>query len=172
MWNNNNFFIIVVLLLIAAIGGSVLPSYMSKPLEGVDAIVVYKQKRLLEVWFRNKVIRTYPVSLGGNPSGAKQREGDMKTPEGKYTIDWQHPNSSYYKALHISYPNAYDILHVNQGVNTGGDIMIHGMPNGLGALYPILRYFDWTQGCIAISNVAMEELSAAIKNGTPMTIYP
>ncbi len=149
------------------------PQYFCDELDLVDKIVVHKGGRKLLVLYEGKVIKSYDISLGGNAIGAKMEEGDLKTPEGNYTIDWKHPNSSYYLALHISYPNDHDKIHVkDKEVHLGGDIMIHGMPNGLGFLYPILRHSDWTQGCIALSNVAMEELVSAVEIGTPIIIKP
>ena len=132
-----------------------------------------KSERKLLLYYDDKLVRTYSISLGKNPFGDKLKEGDNKTPEGNYTLDWIHPNSSYYKAIHISYPSSEDILKASQNrVNPGGDIMIHGMPNGFGWLYPIFSLFNWTRGCIALSNTEMEEITSSIKVGTKIIIKP
>ncbi len=150
-----------------------LPKYFADDIGEVDKIVVHKQARKLLLFHKGKLIKSYPISLGTNAIGHKTKEGDSKTPEGEYEIDWKHPNSSYYLALRISYPNAKDRLNAKEkGVSPGGDIMIHGMPNGLGFLYPLLKNYDWTEGCIAVSNAAMEELVSAINIKTPIIIKP
>ena len=150
-----------------------LPKYLADDIGTVDKIVVHKHERKLLVFHKGELLKSYPISLGANAIGHKTEEGDLKTPEGEYTIDWKHPNSSYYLALRISYPNANDRLNAKEkGVNPGGDIMIHGMPNGFAFLYPVLKNYDWTEGCIAVSNTAMQELVSAINIKTPIIIKP
>ncbi len=172
MWNKKVLYSGVFFLFVITVLTNVLPHLFYDELDGVDTIVVHKKERTLEVWHRGKIIRAYPISLGGNPVGPKRQEGDQRTPEGNYTVEWKHPKSAYYLALRLSYPNAVDKLHVKQGISLGGDIMIHGMPNGLGMLYPVFTYFDWTQGCIAVSNTAMKELFESVSVGTPVRIIP
>ena len=139
----------------------------------VDKIVVEKQQRILSLFSDGKHVKSYPISLGREPIGHKTQEGDDKTPEGNYFIDWIHPNSSYYKAIRVSYPNAMDKQNAAaMGVDPGGDIMIHGMPNGFGWLYPLLSKTDWTEGCIAVSNTAMDEIESSVKIGTKIIIKP
>lgn len=105
--------------------------------------------------------------------GRKSCEGDRKTPEGVYVIDRRKPNSRYHRALHISYPNAEDRRRAEQrGVSPGGDIMIHGLPNGMGAIGSLHLKRDWTLGCIAMTNQEIDELWQAVPNGTLVEIVP
>jgi murein L,D-transpeptidase YafK len=111
--------------------------------------------------------------LGRNPVGPKQEEGDMKTPEGVYTIDYRNPNSDYHLALHISYPSAEDTARATaRGVNAGSDIMIHGLPNGKSWIGTAHRNMDWTAGCIAITDEEIEELWRVTPEGTTIEIRP
>lgn len=139
----------------------------------VDLIRVDKSDRRLELLRDGEVLKTYHVSLGANPVGHKQREGDERTPEGRYRIDWRKPGSQFYRALHISYPNAEDRRAASRlGVSPGGAIMIHGQPNGWGWAAPFLSVVDWTDGCIAVSNREMKEIWNAVPDGTPIEITP
>ena len=110
------------------------------------------------------------IQLGDVPVGAKQFEGDEKTPEGHFTIDYGNPNSAYHLSLHIDYPRAEHVAYANaRGRSAGGMIMIHGQPNSL----PVGRVpGDWTDGCIAVSNAEIEALWEAVPNGTPIEIRP
>ena len=122
---------------------------------------------------QGEVIKEYRVALGANPKGHKQQEGDQKTPEGLYILDYKKADSAFYKAIHISYPNAEDKAHAaKKGVDPGGFIMIHGQKNGLGFLAPIMQLFNWTDGCIALSNKDMEDLWNLVQVGTPIQINP
>jgi len=117
--------------------------------------------------------REYEISLGDNPIGHKQKEGDEKTPEGKYTIDYRNPNSSYHLSLHITYPSAEDKrIAKKRGISPGGDIFIHGLPNGMGPLGFGFKNRDWTDGCIAVNDKEIEEIWNLVKNGTPIEILP
>ena len=144
----------------------------------IDEVRVYKAKRQVQVLQNGTVIKTYAMRLGFAPIGHKTTEGDGKTPEGSYTLDWRNPNSLFYKSLHISYPNANDTAQAQaRGVSAGGDVMIHGssnLPQGKPqqALYDYLPREDWTHGCVAVSNQDMDELWAHVKNGTKIVIYP
>ena len=143
----------------------------------VTHIKVYKSQRYLDLMHEDQVIRRYPMRLGFDPVGHKAIEGDGKTPEGIYNIDWRNPNSSFYKSLHISYPNQQDIRHAQQlGASAGGDIMIHGSAPQFGAegqpLYHYMPRKDWTLGCIAVSNAAMDEIWQLVKDGTSIEIMP
>lgn len=138
-----------------------------------DRIVVEKAARRLTLVRGDAVLARYDVALGGDPIGPKHREGDGRTPEGTYTIDFKNAHSRFHLALRISYPNAADGDNARRrGVPPGGDIMIHGLPNGLGWLrdWHLLR--DWTDGCIAVTNAQIEEIWAAIDVGTPVEIKP
>ena len=144
----------------------------------IDEVRVYKAQRQVQVLQNGTVIKTYAMRLGFAPIGHKTTEGDGKTPEGSYTLDWRNPNSQFYKSLHISYPNASDTAQAQaRGVSAGGDVMIHGssnLPQGKPqqALYDYLPREDWTHGCVAVSNQDMDELWANVKNGTKIGIYP
>jgi len=133
-----------------------------------DRIVVEKSARRLTLYAHGKPLESYRISLGASPSGAKQREGDNKTPEGLYTIDAKNAASRFHKALHVSYPGPLDRARAA----TGGDIMIHGLPNGLGFLGRAQRLRDWTAGCIALTNREVDEVWRAVPAGTPIEIRP
>lgn len=157
----------------------------------IDLVRVYKAERRLELVTKdNRVIKSYKIMLGKNPIGHKTQEGDNKTPEGTYSLDLKNLNSQFYKSLHISYPNLKDRLKARaRGVNPGGDIMLHGFPNhfgemstwlesvGLGGLgddliRTSLPYFDWTSGCIAVTNEEIDEIIDLVEIPTKITIFP
>lgn len=139
----------------------------------IDRIVVEKSARKLSVLKNGNVLKTYLVALGANPVGRKEQEGDMKTPEGSYTIDRRNPNSDYHLSLHISYPGPEDVVRAEQrGVSAGFDIMIHGLPNGQGWMDNLHRQMDWTAGCIALTDEEIEELWRITPDGTPIEIKP
>lgn len=118
-----------------------------------------------------KVIYEFKISLGKHPIGHKQFEGDSKTPEGNYTIDWRNENSNFYRSLHISYPNDRDIAYAeNLGRSAGGLIMIHGLPNKYGWLGKLHLLKDWTDGCIAVTNKEMDIIWEVIQDGTAIHI--
>ena len=127
----------------------------------------------MSIFRDGKSLKTYRVALGGNPIGAKEQEGDRKTPEGVYTIDYRNPNSDYHLALHVSYPSDEDNTRAAQrGINAGFDIMIHGLPNGHGWIGAFHRWKDWTAGCIALTDEEIEELWRVTPDGTPIEIRP
>jgi murein L,D-transpeptidase YafK len=141
--------------------------------EKADSVIVYKEKRIMVLYSGGKEMKTYAVSLGKNPIGHKQKQGDKKTPEGNYLLDARNPNSSYHLSIHISYPNEQDIQNAeNLGVSPGGDIMIHGLPNNMEFLEDYYLNTDWTDGCIAVTNDEIEEIWHAVDDGTPIVIYP
>lgn len=138
-----------------------------------DQVVVQKSARRLTLHRDGKTISSYPIALGGAPQGHKRREGDNRTPEGRYVIDWRNPNSGYHLSLHISYPNADDrAAAAARGDRPGGMIMIHGLPNGLGFVGPRHLLSDWTNGCIAVTNAEIREIWGRVPNGTPILITP
>jgi len=140
---------------------------------GVDTVLVVKSEQKMYLLSGNEKLKSYAVALGGNPQGHKQQEGDEKTPEGNYTLDYKKSDSSFYKAIHISYPNEVDIKNAKAlGVDPGGLIMIHGQRNGLGWLSSLSQYFNWTNGCIAVTNEEMDEIWSLVKEGTPIVIRP
>jgi murein L,D-transpeptidase YafK len=120
-----------------------------------------------------KVLKTYKIALGKQPVGRKYCSGDKRTPEGAYVVDSRKADSKYHLALHISYPNETDIQTAyNLGVSPGGDIMIHGLPNGYEDVDAFHRITDWTDGCIAVTNEEMEEIWELVPDGTPVVIKP
>ena len=120
-----------------------------------------------------RIVKTYKVALGGQPLGAKDRQGDHKTPEGIYAVDAKKPNSQFYKALHISYPSKTDREHARKlGVSPGGDVEIHGLGAKWGWIGAKHRLTDWTDGCIAVTNEEIDEIYPLIKVGTPVEIRP
>ncbi len=138
-----------------------------------DKILIEKNDRRLTLFSKGKVLKTYPIALGGNPSGPKERQGDNKTPEGNYTIDSRNRNSRFHLALHISYPNEKDKKRARElGVSPGGDIMIHGIKNGLSWVGEMHTEIDWTQGCIAVTDEEIEEIEKLVPNGTAVEIRP
>ena len=138
-----------------------------------DSVFVSKSDSRLYLKKDGKTLKKYRVVFGANPSGHKQQEGDERTPEGKYILDYKNANSSFYKSIHISYPNEADKKRAEEkGVNPGGSIMIHGQKNGFGWLAFVTQFFNWTDGCIAVSNGAMDEIWQAVDVGTPIEISP
>jgi len=138
-----------------------------------DKILIEKQARLLTLLSKGKVLKTYPIALGGNPLGPKERQGDSKTPEGTYVIDSRNKNSRYHRSLHISYPNGKDKKRAKElGVSPGGDIMIHGIKNGFAWAGELHTGVDWTKGCIAVTDEEIEEIDRLVPNGTLVEIRP
>jgi len=140
--------------------------YMRCGVYRVDRVVVNKGRREMLLLSGEAVVRTYRVALGREPVGHKQREGDGRTPEGRYTIDRRNPRSKYHLALHISYPNGRDCERAREaGADPGGDIMIHGLKAGVA--HPGT---DWTQGCIAVTDAEMDEIWELVADGTAVEI--
>jgi lipoprotein-anchoring transpeptidase ErfK/SrfK len=155
------------------------PAAARAPLAGTrrrilaDSIVVEKSLRRLTLFSGGIPLRTYDVALGRAPEGAKAQVGDFRTPEGLYHIDARNPQSQFHRGLHVSYPNAQDLARANAaGVSTGGDIMIHGLPNGQGQIGGKHRAWDWTSGCVAVTNEEIEEIWDSVPVGTPVRILP
>lgn len=137
----------------------------------IDSIVVKKEEREMILFSQHKVVKSYKIALGKNPVGKKQFEGDMKTPEGLYFIDAKSAYSKFHKNLNVSYPNAQDIEYAtSQGKKAGGEIKIHGLPNNCNE-NNYIRY-DWTWGCIALTNSEIDELYNHIKMGCKILILP
>lgn len=138
-------------------------------------IMVYKSERRMDILDRDgNPIRTYKISLGKDPVGDKVKEGDNRTPEGKYIIDTRNENSQYHKSLRISYPNPADKWRAKKnGVNPGGGIFIHGLPNGKGwQRWKYNKDNDWTNGCIGVYNFEIREIWDMVPDGTPIIIKP
>ncbi|PCM44187.1 L,D-transpeptidase family protein [Marinobacter sp. ANT_B65] len=139
----------------------------------VSKVLVKKGQRRLYLMNGEEVIRSYRISLGDNPEGHKLFEGDQRTPEGDYTLDWRNSGSSFYKSIHISYPSKKDReMAENWGLNPGGSIMIHGLPNGSEDMAFAYTGLDWTNGCIAVNNQEMDEIWQLVNDGTPIRILP
>ncbi len=148
-------------------------AYAHRTLEALplaDFVLVDKSDRLLVVYSGGKAIRAFRgLQFGDAPMGHKRFEGDERTPEGRYTIDTRNPQSAYHLSLRISYPNARDVAYADAyGRSAGGDIFIHGQPNGLSS--DLRMRGDWTDGCIALSNAEIEELWQLVPDGTPIQI--
>ena len=156
----------------AAISASALAQEL--PRDSVaDRIVINKGERRLSLYTRNRLLKTYKIALGPNPVGHKEREGDGRTPEGTYVIESRNPNSAFHRSLRVSYPNAEDRRRARRrGVSPGGDIMIHGLPNGMAAIGKAHLLRDWTLGCIAVTNAEIEEIWRVVPNGTRVEIKP
>jgi murein L,D-transpeptidase YafK len=138
-----------------------------------DRVIIQKSARQLTLLRNGRPLRSYHVSLGPNPKGAKEREGDGRTPEGLYTIDSRNAFSKYHRALHVSYPNAVDRARARRlHVSPGGAIMIHGTPNRWRGLRLVFQHTDWTAGCIAVSDGEIEEIWKLVPNGTAVEIRP
>jgi len=138
-----------------------------------DKILVEKKARQLTLLWQGHLMKRYRISLGTNPIGPKTREGDQKTPEGLYVIDYRRPDSRYCRALHISYPNERDQeLARIQRVTPGRDIMIHGLGEDFSWMGSLHYVFDWTDGCIAVTDDEIEEIWKLTPVGTPVEIRP
>jgi len=138
-----------------------------------DRVLVVKSERKLILLNHGQIIKTFKVALGGDPHGAKTQQGDHRTPEGMYALDRRNEHSQFYRSIHISYPNARDRARARKlGVSPGGDVMLHGLPNGYGWIGAAHRERDWTDGCIAVTNQEMDDIWRTVPDGTPIEIRP
>ena len=138
-----------------------------------DLVIVEKAERKLHLVRDGEAFRTFRIALGIRPVGDKTREGDFRTPEGRYVLDSRNPNSEYFLSIHVSYPNRADRLEANRrGVDPGGAIMIHGQPNEPSQSETYYRTQDWTNGCIAVSNSDMIDIWLMTGENTPIEIRP
>lgn len=139
-----------------------------------DYVVVKKSERKLYLYRGSEVLKIYRIALGKQPDGHKAREGDSRTPEGIYTLDWRNPNSKFYRSIHVSYPSKSDNRNARErGDSPGGAIMIHGQPkNWVEKTKLLFNQDDWTEGCIAVQDYEMDEIWDAIEDGTPIEIIP
>ena len=152
---------------------SLIISGVSVATTEIDYVLVNKSEKKLYLLSKGDRVKEYNVVFGANPKGHKQQQGDMRTPEGKYILDYKKSDSSFYKAIHISYPNEEDKNRAKaSGVNPGGLIMIHGQKNGLSWMSGFTQQFDWTDGCIAVTNAEIDEIWRLVKLGTPIEIRP
>lgn len=149
------------------------PRYNTVLTSNVDSIAVMKHNRTMSVFSKGRLLKLYHISLGAQPIGAKHFEGDNKTPEGHYYISVKNHYSSYHQSLGISYPNDFDRQYAkNNGKPTGGDIMIHGLPNSFKGNPTDYTSQDWTAGCISVNNQQIDELYAHVEMLTPITVLP
>ena len=146
---------------------------LSPHYDQADRIVVIKSERKLSLFKDGEVLRSFDIALGLVPEGPKRRSGDFRTPEGHYFLETKNPNSDYFLSIKVSYPNAQDLARAqSEGVDPGGQIMIHGQPNE--PKFSALREqgLDWTDGCIAVSNSDMIDIWLMIGDSTPIHILP
>tara|TARA_R100001377_G_scaffold81520_1_gene61090 strand:+ start:332 stop:820 length:489 start_codon:yes stop_codon:yes gene_type:complete len=139
----------------------------------IDKILILKDERRLQLISDGAVLHQYRISLGGQPVGHKRQQGDERTPEGIYTIDWRHESPAYNLSMHIDYPNLKDKMEAYKNdVDPGGMIMIHGTP--IDEEYPewYFKGLDWTNGCIALGNAEMQEVWNLVPDGTLVEIRP
>ncbi len=160
----------ISLLALLALSGSVV----AQDAVNVDLIRVDKSERTLTLYAQGRAVRNYSdIQLGDEPLGAKRFQGDERTPEGSYTIDYANPSSAYHLSLHISYPDSADRAYArSRGHSPGGDIFIHGQPNGFASLGAARVEGDWTDGCIALADAEIEELWGLVGDGTAIEIVP
>ena len=120
-----------------------------------------------------RVLRDYSIALGRNPKGPKRNHDDGRTPEGRYSLDWRIDDSKFHRAIHVSYPNERDLEFARKaGLEPGGGVMIHGLPRGERWVGEVHREFDWTNGCIAVTDDEMDEIWELVDDGTPIEIRP
>lgn len=147
------------------------PAPPSKP--QADLVVVHKAARRMELYQRGVLLKSYSVSLGSHPIGAKWREGDGKTPEGEYIIDYRKADSAFHRALHISYPEPKDVAVARaHGVGPGEMVMIHGTKNGVTPAGLRLLPHDWTDGCVAVTDREIDEIWQLVPDGTKIILEP
>jgi len=141
--------------------------------EKVDRVLVFKHQHILRLLHGGHVLKEYKVALGGSPVGPKTQQGDHKTPEGIYVLDSRNARSQFYKSLHISYPTAEQRAAARKrGVSPGGDVFVHGLPSHYRAVGAAHRLYDWTDGCVAVTDQEMDEIWLAVADGTPIEIRP
>lgn len=169
----------ICVLLLALIATSVRPATAQIPRPApeplkADLVIVDKSERVLQLIRKGSVLKTFAIALGRAPQGAKRMEGDGRTPEGVYTLDWRNPDSQFYRAIHVSYPRPDETTHADRwGVSPGGLIMVHGLPNGIDDPRIVGHpWIDWTDGCIAVTNDEMDEIWSRVDDGTTIIIYP
>ena len=148
-------------------------SLQSETLPVVDRVLVRKSERRMYLMHGGNIVRSYKVSLGLSPTGQKEREGDFRTPEGSYRLDVRNPHSDYFLSIKVSYPNPEDVKRARaRHWDTGGSIMIHGMPNLMKHDPDYYLSHDWTDGCIAVSNSDMVEIWMLVPDEVSIDILP
>jgi murein L,D-transpeptidase YafK len=159
----------------AKLGGLLLLAVLLSPrafTQGtIDRILVLKSEHRLLLMRGTETVKSYSVALGSGGPAPKWRQGDHKTPEGYYRIDWRNSHSRFHLGLHISYPNEEDREHARKlGVSPGGDILVHGLGSEFKWLGVKHRFYDWTDGCIAVTDLEIEEIWRLVGVGTIVEI--
>jgi murein L,D-transpeptidase YafK len=163
---------LAIALILGTVGAQAQPPAAIQT-QKIDSVLILKKDHVLELFSDGKIVRTYKVALGQGGLAPKEREGDARTPEGHYVIDARNADSHYHRALHVSYPSAEDRKRAAQrGVSPGGAIMIHGLPNGMERIGAAHRLYDWTLGCIAVTDDEIDEIWKLVPVGTPVEIRP
>ena len=145
----------------------------TQSMPAADRVVLYKGERRMLLMRGDSILRTYKVALGLNPVGHKERSGDFRTPEGRYRLTRRNPRSDFFLSIQVSYPNDEDVKKAHRnGWETGGSIMIHGLPNQLKHTPTYYENRDWTDGCIAVSNADMLEIWLLTPDNVPIEILP
>lgn len=138
-----------------------------------DKVIVMKNEKRMILLMNGEILKCYKVALGRGSTGPKTRLGDCKTPEGSYILNHRNGHSKFYRSIHVTYPNRTDIANARKsGSNPGGDVMIHGLPDGFEELNEAHADINWTKGCIAVSNREMDEIWRLVPDGTPIEIVP
>ena len=138
-----------------------------------DLVEVFKRERRLGLRREGRLLKRYGVALGFAPERHKEREGDGRPPEGTYAIDARNSRSSFHLSLRVSYPGVDDRAHAaGLGVPPGGDIHIHGLPNGWRKFTTPHPHRDWTTGCIAVTYAEIRELWSLVPTGAKVVIHP
>jgi hypothetical protein len=154
-------------------GASPVATVAQPAVEPADLVLVRKAERRLYLMRANRIVAEYPIRLGLNPAGNKEREGDFRTPEGLYELVGRNPRSDFFLSVEVSYPNDEDRARAKKsGVRPGGLIMIHGQPNLPRKPPEYYANSDWTNGCIAVSNSDMVDIWMRTGPGTPIVIRP
>ena len=174
--------VIVVTILVLCGAGWLLWRWPGRPVEvpamaaadlQADLVEIYKAERRLELKREGRVLKTYRMALGFAPERHKEREGDGRTPEGAYTIDARNPRSAFHLSLRVSYPDERDKVHAaSLGVAPGGDIYVHGQPNGWRKWFVDHPGKDWTTGCVAVTDEEIREIWSLVPTGARVVIHP
>jgi murein L,D-transpeptidase YafK len=153
---------------------ALLPSFLQAgEFPVADQVIIDKSDRELYLLNNGEIFRTFEIALGIRPEGDKKKEGDFKTPEGRYLLDTRNPHSEYFLSIHVSYPDATDRREaIQKGLQPGGAIMIHGQPNVPSRSETYYRTQDWTNGCVAVSNSDMIDIWLMTGDNTPIEIRP
>ncbi|MCH9690971.1 MAG: L,D-transpeptidase family protein [Gammaproteobacteria bacterium] len=150
-----------------------MPVFAFASMKPVDRVEVYKSKSLMQLKRNGRVVKNYKVVFGGRPKGHKRFQGDQRTPEGLYKLNYKKADSKFYRAIQVSYPNQADRAYAaKHGKSPGGNIMIHGHKPKWKGLKGYLTRNNWTEGCIAVTNEEMDEIWALVKVGVPIEIFP